>query len=91
MSLNHLNSNRLADDVGAVSVISNSTVFGSTSASTCSASLLCHAMVAGDVAGAGCNSVFGSSWRHVGIVSSQYLNKGKMCTSDVAGGGGKLA
>jgi hypothetical protein len=85
-----LNNNRLADDVGAEDIISNSAIFGSTSASSCSASLFCHAMVAGDVAGAGCNSVFGPTWRHVGIVSSQYLNKGKMCTSDVAGGGGEI-
>lgn len=75
MSLNHLNTNRLADDVGFGSTISNSTIFGSTAASTCDASLACHAMVAGDVRGVGCNSVLGSDWRRVGVLSSQYVGR----------------
>lgn len=125
VSLNHLVTERLADGVGFGSTISNSVIFGSTSASSCSASLACHAMVRtclvshamtvpplarllymwmrslrralgnaavqapGDVRGVGCNSVFGPTWRHVGVVSSQYLNKGKLCISDVDGGGGE--
>jgi hypothetical protein len=133
VSLNHLVTERLADGVGFGSTISNSVIFGSTSASSCSASLACHAMVRahttlhkrssfalvmltcepswlccavpprlqlcapavthceqapGDVRGVGCNSVFGPTWRHVGVVSSQYLNKGKLCISDIDGGGG---
>jgi hypothetical protein len=48
-----------------------------------------HVQAAGDVQGAGCNSVFGPTWRHVGVVSSQYLNKGKLCISDVGSGGGR--
>ena len=90
VSLNFLNFDPLADSLGSVSRISNSAIYGSTATADCSASLQCHAMTAGDVFGSGCNSVFGPSWRHVGIVASQYTNKGKLCTSDIAGVGGAL-
>ena len=36
-------------------------------------------MKLGDVAGRNCNSVFGSGWRRVGIMTSQYTNKAKTC------------
>ena len=36
-------------------------------------------MRAGDVVGARCNSVFGPTWRRVGVMTSQYTNLGKTC------------
>ena len=36
-------------------------------------------MMAGEVAGVGCNSVLGSGWRRVGVMASQYMNGPKTC------------
>ena len=61
-------------------LVANSLVMGSTPASaSCAASTMCRAMVKGDVSGLGCHSVYGSGWRRVGIMSSQYLSLGKTC------------
>ena len=58
----------------------NSTIMGSSPASApCTFSTTCRAMSGRDAVGVGCGSVFGSGWRHVGIVTSQYTNAGT-CT-----------
>jgi hypothetical protein len=59
--------------------VKSSFIFGSTAASTCSDSVDCRAMTKEDIAGLGCGSVFGSAYRRVGIISSQYLNAPKTC------------
>ena len=48
-------------------------------AASCADNMVCRAMTKGDVAGVGCNSVYGAGWRRVGIMSSQYTNLGKTC------------
>jgi hypothetical protein len=60
-------------------LLKNSLVMGSTPGSSCSQSTVCRAMNMFDVAGVGCNSVLGVGWRHVGVMASQYTNKGKTC------------
>jgi hypothetical protein len=65
--------------------VSSSLIMGSTPASSsCSSSRICRAMVGSDTAGLRCNSVYGTAWRRVGIMSSQYTNLGKTC--GVSGG-----
>ena len=59
--------------------LTSSLIMGSTPGSSCSQSTVCRAMAANDVAGVGCNSVLGSSWRHVGVMASQYTSKAKTC------------
>jgi hypothetical protein len=55
----------------------NSTIIGSSPASaSCGQSTVCRAMSGVDALGKSCGSVFGPTWRHVGIVSSQYTNVG---------------
>jgi hypothetical protein len=57
----------------------NVTIFGSTPATSCETSTTCHAVLDGDIRGAGCNSVFGSQWRHAGLVTHMITRKGKTC------------
>jgi len=64
--------------------ITDSRIFGSSPASTCSASVTCRAQGRGDSAGTTCNSVLGTSYRRVGVLIPQYLNRAKTC--GVAGG-----
>eukprot|EP00040_Diaphanoeca_grandis_P004673 m.29668 g.29668 ORF g.29668 m.29668 type:complete len:4542 (+) comp16144_c0_seq1:223-13848(+) len=64
--------------------IVDSSVIGSSPASTCAASKECKAVGMKDVRGLGCNSEFGASWRRVGIVMPQYTNKKKTCDADSA-------
>ena len=90
VSINRINNAHLADGMDDLNSITNSFIFGSTPASTCADSLVCHAMVSGDVFGANCNSVFGPTWRRVGVVFPQHTNVGKLCTSQIAGSGGAM-
>eukprot|EP00049_Salpingoeca_infusionum_P016727 m.345219 g.345219 ORF g.345219 m.345219 type:complete len:3928 (+) comp16139_c0_seq5:247-12030(+) len=62
--------------------VTQSVVLGSTDASTCSASLTCLADSESDPFGTGCNSVFGTTYRRVGIVLPQVTNRGKTCDQD---------
>jgi len=62
--------------------ISNSRIFGSTAASTCSGSVSCRAVGPKDVYGLSCQSVFGNGYRRVGLISAQYLNRPKTCKMD---------
>ncbi len=65
--------------------VSNSVIMGSTSASAdCSQSTVCRAMDKEDPVGVGCNSVYGTGWRRVGVMTTQYTNLGKTC--GVSGG-----
>eukprot|EP00051_Salpingoeca_urceolata_P019992 m.295984 g.295984 ORF g.295984 m.295984 type:complete len:3942 (+) comp19518_c0_seq1:299-12124(+) len=61
--------------------LTNSHVLGSTAASGsgCAHSVDCRASAKADVFSASCQSVFGSGYRRVGVVLSQYLNRVKTC------------
>lgn len=63
--------------------LKQSLVMGSTPASTCASSTKCRAVTMTDVSGVSstCGSVMGAGWRHVGLLASQYTNKGKTCES----------
>ena len=63
-------------------VIKESTIAGSTPASTCDASVDCRAVAGHDVRGLGCNSVFGSKWRRVGVMLPQFNGLGKTIAAD---------
>ena len=52
--------------------IKHSIIAGSTPASTCDASTDCRAATSLDVRGIGCNSVFGSKWRRIGLMLPQF-------------------
>ncbi|EDQ93048.1 uncharacterized protein MONBRDRAFT_22411 [Monosiga brevicollis MX1] len=69
---------------GSEVLIENSLIMGATAASTCDDSLRCRAVTGTDVQGTGstCGSVFGNSYRHVGVVLPQYTNRGKTCEQD---------
>jgi hypothetical protein len=60
----------------------NSVIAGSTEASTCSASTTCRAVGEADVVPVGCNSVYGPTVRRVGMMTTQYTNRGKTCEHD---------
>ena len=62
--------------------IIGSRIYGSTAASTCSDSLTCRAMTQRDTFGTTCGSVFGTSYRRVGLIVPQYLNRAKTCVID---------
>ncbi len=65
--------------------VRDSAILGTTpGATTCSQSTQCRAMALGDPRATACNSVFGNTWRRVGIMSTQYTNLGKTCA--VSGG-----
>ncbi|CAJ1365278.1 unnamed protein product [Effrenium voratum] len=57
----------------------NMSVFGSTPASTCDASIDCRALGREDVVGETCNSVIGNSFRRVGIMTHMINNLPKLC------------
>jgi hypothetical protein len=75
ISLNYVKSG----GINHFSKITDSTVMGSTAASTCSASTTCRAIRASDLRGLTCGSEFGSQVRRVGIVMPQYTNLPKTC------------
>ena len=59
--------------------VTNSVILGSTVMSDCSGSLSCQAASSGDLEANQCGSVFGSSYRRIGVVTSQYTSTGKTC------------
>jgi len=60
-------------------VLKSSSIMGSTAASTCDASVECRASSSRDPTGSTCNSVFGTKFRRVGVITTQYLNAAKTC------------
>eukprot|EP01138_Halocafeteria_seosinensis_P003625 gb/GECG01003704.1/.p1 GENE.gb/GECG01003704.1/~~gb/GECG01003704.1/.p1 ORF type:complete len:3814 (+),score=427.70 gb/GECG01003704.1/:1-11442(+) len=71
--------NFVTGGTGNYANITNSMILGSTSLSSCGASMKCRAVSESDLEGKGCNSVFGGGYRRVGIVNSQYTGKAKTC------------
>ena len=63
-------------------VVENSRFVGMSAASTCDASVECRAVGKHDAWGSACHSVLGSSFMRAGILTAQYLNRGKTCTHD---------
>lgn len=61
--------------------ITDSSIIGSSEASTCAGSSECRAVTESDVRGLSCGSVFGSTWRRVGLLMPQYTNLKKTCES----------
>lgn len=67
------------------SELASVTVIGTSSASSCSASVRCRAMTSKDVTGTTsktCDSVYGDSVRRIGIMIPQYTNFGKVCETN---------
>eukprot|EP00035_Acanthoeca_spectabilis_P007825 m.144226 g.144226 ORF g.144226 m.144226 type:complete len:4359 (-) comp14100_c0_seq10:3061-16137(-) len=75
ISLNYVK----AGGINHFSQIMDSTILGSTTASTCAASVDCRAIAPNDLRGLTCGSEFGSTWRRAGIVMPQYTNLPKTC------------
>ena len=67
--------------------VTNSVIMGSTAASTCQQSLTCHAVSTSDLLGVGaqCGSVYGNSYRRVGLMTLSYLNDAHTCEVDPDG------
>ena len=67
--------------------ISNSVIMGSTAASTCQQSLTCHAVSPTDLLATSgrCGSVYGPSYRRVGLMTLAYMNDGHTCEVDADG------
>jgi len=63
----------------------NMTVFGSTAASTCAASIDCRAYGEEDTVGETCNSVIGSAYRRVGIMTHMINKIPKLCEAGKPG------
>jgi len=64
--------------------ISDSVILGSTpaTATSCSVNSVCMAATGEDRAGVGCNSVYGAGVRRIGLMTTQYTNRGKTCFID---------
>lgn len=72
-------------DVVNTLIVGNGPATAVASGSACPASSKCRAMHKDDADGADtstCRSVFGNAYSRVGIMSSQYTNRGKTCSMD---------